>query len=86
MAKFESPTIVQRKLKAEFGKNTTERDYIIAMFKRFCETGTVENHSGRLSTITWEKIDEVHHVTENQQQTSVQTVATACPISRTTAH
>ena len=68
MVKFESPTIGQRKLEDEFGKNAPKKDWIIAIFQRFCEIGTVENRER--SKIT-EKIDKVHHVTENQQQTSV---------------
>ena len=58
------------------------------MFQRFFEIDIVENreHSGRPSKITEEKIDEVHHVIENQQLTSVRTVTTACSIFRTTAH
>ena len=57
-------------------------------FKRFCEIGTVENweRSARPSKITEEKIDKVHHVTENQQRISVQTVATICSIFRATAY
>ena len=31
-------------------------------------------------------MDEVHHVTGTQQQTSVRTVATSCSISRVAAH
>ena len=67
--KFQSPTIVQRKLEAEFGKKAPKNDCIIATFQRFCETGTVENreHSGRPSKLIEENIDEVYHVTENQQ-------------------
>ena len=42
------------------------------MLQVFCETGTIENRerSGRPSKIAEEKIDEVLHVTENQQQMS----------------
>ncbi len=88
MAKFESPIVVQRKLQAEFGKNAPKKDCIISTFQRFCETGTVENRerSGRPSIITEEKIDEVYDVIENQPQSSVQTVATACSISPMTTH
>ena len=43
MNKFELPTIVQRKLEAEFDKNTPKKNCIIATFQRFYETGTVEN-------------------------------------------
>ena len=87
MAKSESPTIVQGKLEAEFGKNAPKKDCIIAIFQRFYETGTIENreHSERPSKITEEKIDKVPHVSENHQQASVRTVATACSIFRTIA-
>ena len=56
MAKFESSTIVQRKLEAEFGKNARKKHCIIATLQRFCETGTVENLecSGRSSKIIGE--------------------------------
>ena len=55
------------------------------MFRQFCETNTLENRecSGRPSKITEKKIDDV---IENQQQTSVSTVATTCSVSRTTSH
>ena len=43
MAKFESPTTVQRKVEAEFGKNAPKKYCIIAMFQRFCETSMVGN-------------------------------------------
>ena len=88
MAKFESPTIVQPKLEAEFDKKAPKMDCIIATFQHFCEAGTLENreHSGEPSKIIEEKIDEVHHVTEDQQRTSAQTVATECSISRTISH
>ena len=85
MTKFQSPASVQRKLEAEFGKNT---NCIVATFQIFCETGTLENrqHSGRSLKITEEKIDEAHDINENQQQTNARTVATARSISRTTVH
>ncbi|CAF2697237.1 unnamed protein product [Rotaria sp. Silwood2] len=78
MAKFESRTVVQRILQAEFGKNAQKKDCIIATFQRFCEIVTVEDRerSGRPSKITEEKIEEVHDVIENQQQSSVRTIAT----------
>mgnify|MGYP001047299604 CR=1 FL=1 len=88
MAKFDSATVVKRKLSAEFGKNTPGLTCIKDTFERFCETGTVEDRerSGRPSEITEEKIEEVTDVLENQSQTSVRSVATACSLSRTTTH
>ena len=43
MDKVESPTIVQRKLEAEFRKNPLQKNCTIATFQYFGETGTVEN-------------------------------------------
>ena len=85
MVKFESPTIVQRKLKAEVDKNAPKKDCIIANFVKLVRSKNWKR-SGRSSTITEEKIDEVHHVVEDQQRTDVRTVARACPSFRTTAH
>ena len=81
MAKFESSTVVKQKLWTEFGKNTPGETTIR-------ETGTVEDRErpGRLSEITEGKIDEVAEVIENEPQSSVKPVATACSIPRTTAH
>ena len=61
-----------------------KKDCIRAMFQRFCETSTVENleRSRRPSKITEERFNEVHHITENQQQTSVRTAASACSTFR----
>lgn len=88
MAKFESSTIVRRKLQVEFGNKTPSVVSIQATFERFCETGTVEDRerSGRPSKITEEKIDEVYDVLQNEPQSSVRVVATACSIRPTTAH
>ena len=41
MAKFESPTVVKRKLWAEFGKNTPAETTIRETFQCFCETGVL---------------------------------------------
>ena len=46
----------------------------------------IRNAQEDLKKIIEEKIDEVHHVTKNQQQTNVQIVVTACSIFRTTIH
>jgi hypothetical protein len=88
MAKFESPTVVRRKLQIEFGNKTPSVVSIQATFERFCETGTVEDRerSGRPSTISEEKIDEVRDVIESEPHPSVRVVATACSIPPTTAH
>ncbi|CAF1581905.1 unnamed protein product [Rotaria sp. Silwood1] len=88
MAKFESPTIVERKLKVEFGKNAPKKDCIIATFQRFCETGSVEDRerSGRPSTITEDMVEEVRDAIDDEPQSSVRTIATDCSIPKTTTH
>ena len=49
MGKFDLATVVQRKLWAEFRKNTSVLTCIKDIFQRFCETGTTEDRvrSGR---------------------------------------
>ena len=88
MVKFESSTVVKRKLWTEFGKNTPGETTIRETFQHFCETGTIEDRERpeRPSEITEEKIDEVAEVIENEPQSSVRSVATACSMPRTTAH
>ncbi|CAF2806515.1 unnamed protein product [Rotaria sp. Silwood2] len=62
-------------------------DPISAIFKRFCETGAVEDqqHSERSSKIRENKFDEIYNFCENQLQSSVRTVTMACYILRATA-
>ena len=88
MAKFQSSTVVKRKLWIVFGKNTPGETTIREKFQRFCITGTDEDRErpGRPSEFTEVKIDEVAEVIENDAQSSVRSVATACFIPRTTAH
>ena len=83
MAKSASPVIIRLTLQAEFGQDTMTRIY-----QSFCKAGTVEDRqsSGRPLTITEEKVDEVRDVCESELNSSIQTVATACSIPRTTAH
>ncbi|CAF3003342.1 unnamed protein product [Rotaria sp. Silwood2] len=88
MAKFGSPVVVRRKLQVEFGKNAPTEVCIKATFDRFCATGSIEDreHPGTQSKITEEKIDEVRDVIQDEPQSSVRAVATACSIPPTTAH
>ena len=87
MAEFESSMVVKRKLWTKFGKNMPGETTVRETFQCFCETGTTEDRErpGRPSKITEEKIDEVAEVIENEAQSSVRSVATACSILRTTA-
>jgi hypothetical protein len=88
MAKFESATVVQRKLRAEFGKNTPTEYCIRTTFERFCETGTVEDRprSGRPTVITEEKVNEVNDAHENHPEASVRSLAQACSLPQTTTY
>ena len=88
MAKFESLTVVQRKLKDEFGTQTPSLHCIKDTFEHFNETGTVEDRqrSGRPSVITEEKVEEVSHFCEAEPRSSVLTIAAACSIPKTTLH
>ncbi|CAF2265044.1 unnamed protein product [Rotaria magnacalcarata] len=78
MAKFDSATVVQRKLRVEFGINTRGLARIKDAFERFCETGTVEDRerSGRPSSISEETIDKVSDALKDKPQSSVRSVAT----------
>ncbi len=82
MAKFESPTILKRKLQVDFDKITLNEVCIREIFERFCEIGTVEDRkcSGRPSKLTEDKVNEIHDVRENEPQSSVRAVAMTCSI------
>ena len=81
-------TTVKCKLQAEFGKQTPNLNYIKHVFKRFAETGTVEDRerSGRPSVITEETVEKVHYVCEAERRQSVRRVAAACSIPKTIVH
>lgn len=82
------PVFVRRQLQAEFGAKILSESCIRKPFDRFCETGTAEDRerSKRRPEITKEKMDEVQDFLQDELQSSVRTVVTACSISRTTAH
>lgn len=88
MAKFDSPTVVRRKLQVDFGTQTPSEYCIKDTFQRFCETGSVEDRprSGRPTVITEEKIEEVRDFCENTPGSSVRSVAQECSISPTTSY
>ena len=80
IAKFESPVIIRRTLQVEFGQDTSSEDTIRRIFQRFCEPGTVDDcqRSGRPSTITEAKVDEVRDVCATEPISSIRGVTTAC--------
>ena len=61
MTKFESATVVKRKLQRDFGKNTPNEHGIRTGFERLFETESVKDRSqcGRSTGINHEKVDEV---------------------------
>ena len=81
MVKFASPTVVQRKQEAEFGKNALKTDCIIATFVKLVRSkiGSAQEDIQQLQRkramkfITLPKINN-------------KTVAMACSSSRTTEH
>jgi hypothetical protein len=88
MAKFESITVVKRKLQAEFGSDSPGEVCIRETFKRFCETASVDDRSrsGRPTAMTEEKIDEIRQICENSPQSSVRVVAQASSSPSTTVY
>ncbi|CAF1482110.1 unnamed protein product [Rotaria magnacalcarata] len=72
MAKFDSATVVQRKLRAEFGINTPGLTCVKDKFERFCETE--------------ETTDKISDALKDKPQSSVRSVAADCYIPPTTAH
>ena len=88
MAKLESSVVIRRKLQAEFGKYTSTEACIKRSFDRFCATAKVEDreHRGRPSKITAQKFNEVRDVTQDEPQSSVRAVSTACSILAITAY
>ena len=88
MAKFESLTVVKRKLKSDFGKNTTTEHGIRTIFERFCEIGTVEerSRSGRPTAINQEKVDEVNDFLRTHRGSSIRSVAEPSLIPQTTIY
>ena len=70
MVKFESGTVVKRKLQSDFGKNTPTEHDIRTLFERFCETGSVDDRSrsGRSTVINQEKVHEVNDFLQTHHQ------------------
>ena len=64
MVKFQSSSIVKRKLQAEFAKNISIEVRIAAIFERFCETDIVEyqQRSERPPKMTDGKVEEAHMI------------------------
>jgi hypothetical protein len=88
MAKLESPIIVIRELQRRGTTNIPSRHTITSIYQKFLEIGSVEDraHTGRPSTITEDKVEEVQQILDNQPVNSVRNVAREANISRYQAH
>lgn len=88
MAKFESPIMVIRELQRRETADIPLRHAITAIYKKFLETGSVEDyaHTGRPSTITEEKVQKVQDVLDSEPVNSIRNVAREANISRYQAH
>ena len=76
--KFELTVIFRRTLQAEFGQDTSSEYTITRIYQRFCDTGTVKDRQRSRrpsSTITEEKVDDVHDVCESKGNSLLQLLA-----------
>ena len=88
MAKYESPVMVIRELQRRGTTNISERHAITSIYQNFLETGSVEDraHTGRSSTITEDKIQEIQQILDNEPVNSVRSVSREANVSRYQAH
>jgi hypothetical protein len=88
MAKFESPIMVIRELQRREATDIPNRHSITAIYEKFLETGSVQDkiRTGRPSTITEEKIQEVEEILEVEPVNNVTSVAQDANITRYKAH
>ena len=77
--------VVKRKLRSDFGENTSTEHGIRTILERFCEIGSVEDrlHSGRPTVIHQEEVDEVNDFLRTHPGSSVRSFAEALSISQT---
>jgi transposase len=88
MAKFDSPTMVIRELQHQEAADIPTRHTVISIYQKFLETGSVQDciRTGRPSTITEEKVQEVEEILEMEPVNSIRSVARQANISRYQAH
>ena len=77
MGKYESPVMVIRELQRRGTTNILERHPIASIYQKFLETGSVGDraHTGRPSTITEDKVQEIQQILDNKPANSVRSVA-----------
>ena len=88
MAKYESPIMVIRELQRRGKTNIPERHSITSIYQKFLKTGSVIDRArtGRPSTITKAKVQEVQQILDNESVNSVRSVARKANISKYQAH
>ena len=88
MAKYESPVMVIRELQRRGTTNIPERRAITSIYQKFLETGSIGDraHTGRSSTTTEDKVQEIQQILDNEPVNSVRSGAREENISRYQAH
>ncbi|CAF1240464.1 unnamed protein product [Didymodactylos carnosus] len=88
MAKYESPVMVIRELRRRGTTNIPERRTVTSIYQKFLETGSVGDraHTGRPSTITEDKAQEIQQILDDEPMNSVRTVAREANISKYQTH
>ena len=68
MAKYESPVMVIRELRRRGTTNIPEKYTVTSIYQKFLETGSIENraHTGKSSTITEDKVQEIQQILDNE--------------------
>ena len=77
MAQYESFVMVIRELQRRRTTNIPERHAITSIYQKFLEAGSVGDraHTGRPSTITEDKVQEIQQILDNESVNSVRSVA-----------
>ncbi|CAF0957579.1 unnamed protein product [Didymodactylos carnosus] len=88
MAKYESPVMVIRELRHRGTTNIPERHTVTSIYQKFLETGSVGDHAhtGRPSTITEDKVQEIQQILDDEPMNSVRTVTREANISKYQTH
>ena len=84
MAKYKSPVMVIRELQHRGTTNIPERHAITAIYQKFLKIGSVGDRArtGRPSTITENKVQEIQQILDNESVNNVRSVAREANVSR----
>ena len=76
IAKYESPVTIIRELQRRETTNIPEMYSITSVYQKFLETSSVgdRTHTGRPSTITEDKVQEIQQILDNEPVNSVRSV------------